>query len=257
MSILEIQKLQKCFGGLVAVKDVDLLVEEKEIHAIIGPNGAGKTTLFNCITGVHRSDSGSIIYKGEHIEAEKSHIIAKKGIARTFQTVHLFPHLTVKDNVKVGCHHLFRSFIWAAFTRNRLYKREEKEINQISEDMLKKVGLLEKKDYLARNLPYGEQRKLEIARALASNPSILLLDEPVAGMNVAESEELMQFIRILRKEEGITVLLIEHDMKFVMDIADNISVIDYGVKIAEGVAKDIQSNEKVIEAYLGSGRYST
>lgn len=257
MNILDIQKLKKNFGGLVAVNEVDLSMEEKEIHAIIGPNGAGKTTLFNCITGIYRHDSGDVYYKEENINDDKPHQVAKKGIARTFQTIHLFPHLSVLDNTKVGTHHLFSTFIWEAFTRNKKYKREEEEIEQLSEEMLEKVGLGKKKDYLARNLPYGEQRKLEIARALASKPSILLLDEPVAGMNVAESEELMEFIRTLRKDEGISVLLIEHDMKFVMDIADVITVVDYGKKIAEGGAEDIQNNEKVIEAYLGSGRYST
>lgn len=255
MNILEVKKLRKSFGGLVAVKDIDLEVAKGSIHAIIGPNGAGKTTFFNGITGIRKADSGEIIFQGEDIYHLSPPVIATKGIARTFQNVHLFPFMTVKENVKVGCHHLFKSFLWAAIIHNRHYKKDESEIDKLAEEMLEKVGLLHKKDYYARNLPYGEQRKLEIARALASRPLMLLLDEPVAGMNVSESEELMEFIKVLR-EEGITVVLIEHDMKFVMSIADIITVLDYGEKIAQGYAEEIQKNEKVIEAYLGSGRYA-
>jgi branched-chain amino acid transport system ATP-binding protein len=249
----EIKKLRKIFGGLVAVNDVDMTVEEGTIHAIIGPNGAGKTTLFNAITGVRPADSGEILLNGETIQDLSTHVIISKGIARTFQNIRLFPYMTVLENVKVGTHILTKSLIWEAITRNKRFKQEEKQVKEFGLNLLEKVGLLDEKDHFARNLPYGKQRKLEIARALASKPQILLLDEPAAGMNTRETADLDEFIQTL-KADGLTIIVIEHDMKLVMSIADVISVIDYGLKIAEGTAHEIQNNEQVIEAYLGKRR---
>lgn len=249
----EIKKLRKTFGGLVAVNDVDMIVQKGTIHAIIGPNGAGKTTLFNAITGVRPADSGEIILNGESIQHLSTHVIASKGIARTFQNIRLFPYMSVLENVKVGTHILTKSLVWGAVTRNRRFKQEEQEIKEFCLNLLEKVDLLDEKDHFAKNLPYGKQRKLEIVRALASKPQILLLDEPAAGMNNKETADLDAFIQEL-KADGFTIIVIEHDMKLVMSIADIISVIDYGVKIAEGTADEIQNNEQVIEAYLGKRR---
>ncbi len=249
----EIRTLRKAFGGLVAVDNVNMSVKEGTIHAIIGPNGAGKTTLFNAITAVKPSDSGTIMFNGEEIQHLPTHVIVSKGIARTFQNIRLFPYMSVLENVKVGTHLLTKSLVWAAITRNRRFKREEQEVLEFCLDLLKKVDLLEEKDFFAKNLPYGKQRKLEIVRALASKPQILLLDEPAAGMNNRETAELDDFIQEL-KADGFTIIIIEHDMKLVMSIADVISVIDYGAKIAEGTANEIQNNERVIEAYLGKRR---
>ena len=249
----QMRKVRKSFGGLVAVNDVDLDVQQGTIHAVIGPNGAGKTTLFNCITGLRRADAGQIFLEGEDIKDLPTHRIAAKGIGRTFQNIRLFPYLSVLDNVKVGSHLLNETTLWDTALKTRRFRKVEREMEDFCMDLLRHTGLTEKKDQYARNLPYGEQRKLEIARALASKPKLLLLDEPAAGMNPAETAELDDFIRSL-KAKGITILLIEHDMKLVMSIADTISVIDYGVKIAEGTASEIQSNERVIEAYLGKRR---
>ena len=249
----EIKKLRKTFGGLVAVDDVDIHVQEGVIHAIIGPNGAGKTTLFNAITNVKPADSGEILLDGEAIQDLPTHVIISKGIARTFQNIRLFPYMTVLENVKVGTHILTKSLVWGAMTRNKRFKQEEQHVEEFGLSLLEKVNLLQEKDQFARNLPYGKQRKLEIARALASQPQILLLDEPAAGMNTRETADLDEFIQEL-KSDGLTIIVIEHDMKLVMSIADVISVIDYGVKIAEGTAYEIQNNEQVIEAYLGKRR---
>ncbi len=249
----EIEKLRKTFGGLVAVDDVDIHVREGTIHAIIGPNGAGKTTLFNAITNVKPADSGEILLNGEAIQGLPTHVIISKGIARTFQNIRLFPYMTVLENVKVGTHILTKSLVWGAMTRNRRFKQEEQQVKELGLNLLEKVNLLQEKDQFARNLPYGKQRKLEIVRALASQPQILLLDEPAAGMNNRETADLDDFIQEL-KSDGLTLIVIEHDMKLVMSIADVISVIDYGVKIAEGTAHEIQNNEQVIDAYLGKSR---
>ncbi len=251
--ILEISKLEKKFGGLVAVNGVDLSVTEGTIHAIIGPNGAGKTTFFNNITSIVPSDSGQIVWRNERIERLSPQAISVKGIARTFQNIRLFAYMSVLDNVLTGTHNLYKTFVWSAISRNGRYRREEKEGRELAMELLRKVGLADKQDEYARNLPYGEQRKLEIVRALASRPLLLLLDEPAAGMNNAETEELDQFIRTL-KADGLTVLIIEHDMKLIMSIADRITVLDYGVKIAEGSAVEIQNDDRVIEAYLGKRR---
>jgi branched-chain amino acid transport system ATP-binding protein len=251
--IMKIKKVTKAFGGLVAVNNIDMDIEAGKIHAVIGPNGAGKTTFFNGITGINPMDSGEIFLENENIQNIPTHIITTKGISRTFQNIRLFPYMTVLENVKVGTHTLTKSLIWDAVFKTRRFKREEKEIEEFCLQLLESTGLTAKKDFRAKNLPYGEQRKLEIARALASKPKVLLLDEPAAGMNDTETADLVNYIKGLSKQ-GITVILIEHDMKLVMSIADTISVIDHGIKIAEGSAEEIQNNEKVIEAYLGKRR---
>lgn len=255
MSILKVTGLKKLFGGLAAVNNVDLTVEEHSIHAIIGPNGAGKTTFFNCLTSIVAPDQGSIVWKGEEIFGLPTHRITHRGISRTFQNIRLFAFMSVLDNVMTGTHNLFRTSVWDAILHDRRFRREEQEARGIAESLLQKVGLWEVRNEYARNLPYGAQRRLEIARALASRPEILLLDEPAAGMNTRETEELKGFIIQLR-EEGQTILIIEHDMKLVMSMAEVISVLDHGVKIAEGSAEDVQNNEQVVEAYLGKRRYA-
>lgn len=255
MSILKVTGLKKLFGGLAAVNNVDLTVEEHSIHAIIGPNGAGKTTFFNCLTSIVAPDQGSIVWKGEEIFGLPTHRITHRGISRTFQNIRLFAFMSVLDNVMTGTHNLFKTSVWDAILHDRRFRREEQEARGIAESLLQKVGLWELRNEYARNLPYGAQRRLEIARALASRPEILLLDEPAAGMNTRETEELKGFIFQLR-EEGQTILIIEHDMKLVMSMAEVISVLDHGVKIAEGSAEDVQNNEQVVEAYLGKRRYA-
>lgn len=250
---IQANQVSKIFGGLTAVNQVDLTVPEHVIASIIGPNGAGKTTLFNCISGYYQPEQGQIIFRGAPIQGLPTYVIAGLGIARTYQNIRLFGNLTAIENVLTGEEPKLRANWAEALIASRRMRAEEKAALQEARRLLNYVGLEGLGDQLARNLPYGAQRKLEIARALANQPRLLLLDEPTAGMNSQETEQMTRFIRSLRDDLGITIILIEHDMQVVMGISDQITVLDYGTKIAEGMPKEIQSNQRVIEAYLGPG----
>ncbi|MBU3931571.1 MAG: ABC transporter ATP-binding protein [Proteobacteria bacterium] len=255
-SVLEVNATTMDFGGLRALHAVDLQVRQREIAALIGPNGAGKTTFFNCVTGIYEPTEGDIFIsppggKRRRINGVKINRAAELGMARTFQNIRLFPNMTVLENVMIGRHCRAKAGVLGAILRGGGTRREEQEIVDRSYDILVKIGLADQVDELAKNLPYGAQRRLEIARAMATEPFLLLLDEPAAGMNPRETEELEQLIVRIRDEERISILMIEHDMKIVMSISDRIFVLDYGEKIAEGTASEIRENPVVIKAYLG------
>lgn len=252
-TILEVKKLSKYFGGLAAVNEVDLGVSESEILGLIGPNGAGKTTLFNAISGYFPPTSGQVIFDGKDITGLKAHEVAYLGISRTFQASTLFMKISVLDNVFTGYHMSYRTGVWKRLLRTPAARKEEATLRQKAMEILEFMGLASLKDEMAMNLPHGHQRVLGVCMAMATNPTVLLLDEPVTGMNPGETQTMISLIRQIR-DRGITIVLVEHDMKAVMDLCDRIAVLNYGQKITEGLPEEIRENKEVIEAYLGKER---
>ena len=250
--LLAAHDVSKIFGGLVAVDDVTFTIKPKSIVSIIGPNGAGKTTFFNMLTGLYRPSIGTIAFQGTNITGRRPDRIMSMGIARTFQNIRLFSTMTAVENVMVGQHARMKAGLFGAILRTPAVRQEERDVEEKAREMLDYVGLKKDEfDQISINLSYGDQRRVEIARALASEPALLLLDEPTAGMNPNESARLTEFMEQLRDEKGLTILLIEHDMKVVMGVSEHITVLDHGEKIAEGKPQEIRDNDKVVEAYLG------
>jgi branched-chain amino acid transport system ATP-binding protein len=250
--LLETQHLRKEFGGLVANADVDFTVPRNSIVSLIGPNGAGKTTFFNMLTGVYRPTAGTVSFDGEDMTGKPPHAFTQRGIGRTFQNIRLFQNMTALENVLVGMHVRLKGNLFEAIVRTPRVRHEELEARDRARELLALCSLKGRDSVIGRNLSYGDQRRLEVARALATQPKLLLLDEPTAGMNPQETGEFTSFVGRLREDRGLTVLLIEHDMRVVMGVSDRVTVLDYGEKIAEGTPGEIQKNERVIEAYLGA-----
>jgi branched-chain amino acid transport system ATP-binding protein len=256
-ALLQTLGLRKEFGGLVAVDDVSFVVPEGSIVSLIGPNGAGKTTFFNMLTGVYKPTAGRVVFAGEDLTGKPPHAFTQRGIGRTFQNIRLFKNMTALENVLVGMHVRLKGNMFEAILHTPRVRHEEADARARARELLAFSGLRRKDEEIGRNLSYGDQRRLEVARALATQPKLLLLDEPTAGMNPQETLEFTSFVGRLRTERGLTVLLIEHDMRVVMGVSDRVTVLDYGGKIAEGTPQEIQRNERVIEAYLGTAAVSS
>ncbi len=249
---LSVEHVTKQFGGVVALNDVTFEVKPGEIHGLIGPNGAGKTTLFNLITGIYRPTGGDLKLNGQSLAGKESHEAANMGIARTFQNIRLFGELSVYQNLITACQKHLSYSLLDGFLRTAKYRQQEREIAELTERTLKQIGLWDLREQMASNLPYGQQRRVEIARALVTDPQLLLLDEPAAGMNEEETGKLSEFIRSIQEQYPVTILIIDHHMDVIMTICDRITVFNFGSLLVEGTPEEIQTNEAVIEAYLGS-----